>query len=184
MKSSISVEVSSVPVSADQTRCQLVFETGYVLGLKRSPCYLEVMTYSVAHQSFWKSRTGVCTFFICRNRSLGLGETWGSLLLRARSCRRLQWGSRSLGDAQEPNSPNLPPSAGLARELGVGWCGFFPVLFLFTRSVRIMEKQGRRVKTNVYATAEATWAVPGVMPIEVFPYQWINNFSVNSFTSL
>lgn len=49
---------------------------------------------------------------------------------------------------------------------------------------RIREKQGRKVKNNVYATAEAIWAAPEVMPIEVFPYQWINNFSVNSFTSL
>lgn len=88
--------------------------------------------------------------------------------------------SRGCSGAKQPQ-----PAALRSACSRVGWWGFFRVLFLFTRSaMTITKKQGRKVKNNVYATAEATQAVPGIMPVEVFPYQWINNFSVNSFTSL
>jgi len=84
--------------------------------------------------------------------------------------------SRSLGDAQQPNTPRLPASSALASRLCAGWLGvgslwLVPSTFsLHSSAVRIMKKQGRKIKSSVDATAEATWVVPGGMLVGVFPY--------------
>lgn len=143
------------------------FDPSNVLGLKRSPCSLEVMTYFVACQCFCKSRS---TLFVLIRCLYSANLDFPALFMQTPKSRMLHWESRSLGDAQYSNTPRLPPSALAGRlcsdSLRCSWLG----LSTFSPSaVRIVRKQGQNIKSKVCATAEAIWAVLDRMLVGLFP---------------
>lgn len=145
----------------------MCFDPSNVLGFKRSPCSLEMMTYFAACQCFCKSRS---TFFVLIPCLYSV-NLFPCALFAGSDKQDAAPGEPVTRGCSVPEHPapaslsaRQPPLVSLAQILPPGFEYFFTC-----SAVRIMKKQGQKIKSKVCATAEAIWAVLDRMLVGLFP---------------